>query len=404
MLLRFAFPLVFAAAAIGGSFLQHSAVAAAPDAAAKVSEPLQHENLAIYLVRGQSAPGAVPVTLEEALVKGTIIVHETGTVSELKIENTGKEPVFVQFGDLVKGGKQDRVLTSSLLIPPMSGKIAIGAYCVEQGRWAMRGKEDVSRFSSSSAQIFSREAKVAIARAPLDAAAARAQPLADNNARPTLRPDAPRTPPEQRLVHRGPGARQEVDRGPASGQGEVWRSVAAVQARLGEKLAAPVASAESRTSLQLTLENERLKSAQQGFIAALEPKALEGDDVIGVVIAVNGKIASGDVYPSNGLFRKMWPKLVRAAAAEAVASRQDAAPAAPVAAEAEKFLAEAQDGTVSERGEVIPTPSPGPSRARARVGAAVNRAITPAAPYSIPEAISKCPVRPLRRVPRPPCA
>ena len=106
---------------------------------------------------------------------------------------------------------------------------------------------------------------------------------------------------------------------------------------------------ESRTSLQLTLENERLKSAQQSFIAALEKQALEGDDIIGVVIAVNGKISSGDVYPSNGLFRKMWPKLVRAAAAEAVASKQVAAPAAPAAAEAEKFLAEAQTGDVSER-------------------------------------------------------
>ena len=96
MLLRFAFPLVFAAAAVGGSFLHHASAEAAPDAAAKISEPLQHENLAIYLVRGPSAPGAVPATLEEALVKGTIVVHETGTVSELKIENTGSEPVFVQ--------------------------------------------------------------------------------------------------------------------------------------------------------------------------------------------------------------------------------------------------------------------------------------------------------------------
>ncbi len=350
MLFRFALPMAFAAAAVTGGFITSAPAEAAPDAAHKISEPLTHENLAIYLIRGASAPGATPATLEEALGKGTIIVHETGNVSELQIENTGGEPVFVQFGDLVKGGRQDRVLTSSLLIPPKSGKIAIGAYCVEQGRWAKRGLEDVSRFSSSSAQIFSREAKVAIARAP-NASEARAEraarPTIDRNVTQQQLADVP-----QRVEpHRNRDATQRGEQrvGPASGQGEVWRSVSAVQGLLGDKLAAPVAAAESRTSLQLTLENERLKKAQEGFLSALEPKALEGDDVIGVVIAVNGKIASGDVYPSNGLFRKMWPKLIRAAATEAVANKKDGVPSAPAAADAEKFLAEAQSGQTSER-------------------------------------------------------
>ncbi len=334
MLIRFALPMVFAAAAVTGAFFHHTPADAAPDPVHRLSEPLAHENLAIYLVRGTSAPGAAPATLEEALVNGSIVVHETGNVSELLIENTGREAVFVQFGDLVKGGRQDRVLTSSLLIPPNSGKIAIGAYCVEQGRWARRGKEDVSRFSSSSAQIFSREAKVAIARAPLD-----------RDARGHVDP-AQRTDPH---LNRLAIQRGEQRGGPIGGQSEVWRSVSSVQGLLGEKLASPVAAEESQTSLQLTLENERVKKAQEGFLTALESKALEGDDVIGVVIAINGKIASGDIYPSNGLFRKMWPKLIRAAATEAVANQKDGVPAAPAASEAEKFLAEAQSGTVSER-------------------------------------------------------
>ena len=350
MLFRHALPMVFAAATVAGAFLHQSPADAAPDTANAISEPLTHENLAVYFIRGPSAPGPAPATLEEALGKGTIVVHETGNVSELQIENTGREPVFVQFGDLVKGGKQDRVLTSSLLIPPNSGKIAIGAYCVEQGRWAKRGMEDVSRFSSSSAQIFSREAKVAIARAP-NAHQARTErttrPAADSSTSQQQRGEVPQRaePPPNRLAMQ----RGEQRVGPDSGQGEVWRSVSSVQGLLNDKLAAPVAAEESRTSLQLTLENDRLKKAQEGFLAALEPKALEGDDVIGVVIAVNGKIASGDVYPSNGLFRKMWPKLIRAAATEAVANKKDGAPVAPAAIEAEKFLAEAQTGQTSER-------------------------------------------------------
>lgn len=347
MLFRFATPIAFAAATLGGAFFGFGPARAAPDAALKISEPLLHENLAIYLVRGQSTPGAVPATLEEALLKSTIIVHETGSVSELQIENTGDEPVFIQFGDIVKGGKQDRVLTTSLLIPPKSGKVAIGAYCVEQGRWAKRGIEDVTRFSASTAQIFSREAKVAIARAPIAAEARRAAPPADL-ARPTQPSD--RVDIEQRV--RNQAHRQAVQQGGPSSQGEVWRSVSAVQGLLGERLAAPVSSEKSRTSLQLTLENERLKAAQQGFITALEPKGLEGDDVIGVVLAVNGKIASADIYPSNGLFRKMWPKLIRAAATDAFAHRVDAAsasPAAPSVTLAETFLSDAQTGEVRER-------------------------------------------------------
>lgn len=344
MLFRFATPIAFAAATLGGAFFGSGPASAAPDTGVKISDPVQHENLAIYLVRGTSSPGAIPATLEEALLKKTIIVHETGSVSELQIENTGKEPVFIQFGDIVKGGKQDRVLTTSLLIPPSSGKVAIGAYCVEQGRWSKRGIEDVTRFSASSTQIFSREAKVAIARAPNAAEARRTAPAADvpRTAGPSDRADI-----ERRI--RNSTQRQGTLQGGSSGQGEVWRSVSSVQGLLGEKLAAPVASEESRTSLQLTLENERLKAAQQGFITALEPKGLDGDDIIGVVLAVNGKIASADIYPSNGLFRKMWPKLIRAAATDAFAHRVDAAPAAPTVDLAESFLADAQKGEVSER-------------------------------------------------------
>ena len=55
--------------------------------------------------------------------------------------------MFVQSGDIVKGGKQDRVLTVSLVLPPRSGRIAIAAFCVEQGRWSARGKEDVKTFA-----------------------------------------------------------------------------------------------------------------------------------------------------------------------------------------------------------------------------------------------------------------
>src|SRR5215207_8148240 len=116
----------------------------------KVSGPHVHENLAIYFIHGNSADGPAPLTLSEALAKGRVQVIETGRVNELQIENTGDEEVFVQAGDIVKGGKQDRVLTVSLVLPPRSGAVPIASFCVEQGRWSARGGEDNARFASAA--------------------------------------------------------------------------------------------------------------------------------------------------------------------------------------------------------------------------------------------------------------
>ena len=65
--------------------------------------------------------------------------------------------MFIQAGDIVKGGKQDRVLTVSLLLPAKSGRVPIASFCVEQGRWSARGKEDHAKFSSAKEAMPSRD-------------------------------------------------------------------------------------------------------------------------------------------------------------------------------------------------------------------------------------------------------
>ena len=79
----------------------------------RISGPHVHENLAIYFVHGPARrPG--PADPAGGAGQGQVQVVETGRVNELQIENTGDEEVFIQAGDIVKGGKQDRVLTVSL--------------------------------------------------------------------------------------------------------------------------------------------------------------------------------------------------------------------------------------------------------------------------------------------------
>jgi hypothetical protein len=286
----------------------------------RVSGPFTHENLSIYLVHGTSAEGRVPLTLDEALARRAVRVHETGDVNRLSVENLGDEDVFIQSGDIVKGGQQDRALTVSLLLPPKSGRVPLAAFCVEQGRWTARGHEDVRTFATASAAVPSREAKIAM-KAPTA----------------TADPAAP-----SRLQ-----AAPEADTG--TRQQQVWKRVRAIQDRLSANVGAPVNAAASQTSLQLALENEKLRDLQAAYVKALEQAGTKDGDVVGYAFAINGKLNSADVYPSNGLFRKMWSKLLRASVTEAIGEKDASGEATPSTEAVMAFLDAGMKGKSSEK-------------------------------------------------------
>jgi hypothetical protein len=280
-----------------------------------ITGPVSHANLAIYFIHGESTPGPAPLTLQEAMAKGAVRVIETSSVNELKIENAGEEDVYVQSGDMVKGGRQDRVLMVSFVLPRKSGEVPVSAYCVEHGRWSKRGAEEVTAFAGSYNSLPSREAKLAM-KAPLAGAL----------------PAEPGVLPAQ--APNETGERQRA----------VWDEVAKAQQKLSAGADAPVAAAASPSSLQLALENDKLKNVREEYVTALEDKAAEGD-IVGFVFAVNGRINSADVYPSNGLFRKMWAKLLTASVTEAVAGKKDAQDGkAPSIETVREFLAAAEKG------------------------------------------------------------
>jgi hypothetical protein len=287
----------------------------------RVSGPVTHGNLAVYFVHGVSRPGPVPLTLAEALAAKSVRVAETGNVNALTIENLGDREIFVESGDIVKGGRQDRVLSVSLALPPHSGAIAITAFCVEHGRWSRRGSEDAASFDSAATTVPMRAARLAIQSAPAAAA-----------------PEA-----DQAITNYAAAAEIAVR------QRKVWDEVDRVQRSLSYQLASPVASPQSASSLQLALENDKLKRAQEDYVAALQPAGEQEGDVIGYAFAVNGKLDSAEIYPSNALFRKMWPKLLTANATEAIAGNGGAAAAAPSSADVAAFLAAAESGTASKQ-------------------------------------------------------
>jgi hypothetical protein len=284
----------------------------------KVSGPYTFENLAIYFVHGERHRGEAPLTLQEALKAELAQVHETGDVDQLEIENHGEEEIFVQAGDIVRGGKQDRVLTSSLLVPPRSGRLPVASYCVEEGRWAQRVGEDAARFSSADALLPSKDAKITIRSAgPVQLAGIAAGANVDGA-----------TPPSR--------------------QRDIWRSVAATQDYLTRSLGRSVKGTVSPTSLLLSLETPALKERQGQYTKALE-RLPQDETIVGYAFAVNGRLNSAEIYSTQALFGKLWPKLLRASATEAIAESGRLRDAVPSAEAVEAFLKDAEGATARTR-------------------------------------------------------
>lgn len=105
----------------------------------------------LWLHSGDSAGAPSPeiLTLDEGRARGalTIVERAQASVPELIAENHGKAYLLLLAGEILVGGKQNRVLREDLLLPPLSGPRNIAVYCVEQGRWNEGRKDFESRAS-----------------------------------------------------------------------------------------------------------------------------------------------------------------------------------------------------------------------------------------------------------------
>jgi hypothetical protein len=114
-----------------------------------------------------------------------------------------------------------------------------------------------------------------------------------------------------------------------------------------------VTANSSASSLQLSLENKKLVKERESFAQSFADLAKGKTDVIGYAFAINGKINSADIYVSNHLFMKLWPKMLKAAVVEAISLADQAkADSQPTVTEIHTFLAEAEKGEARERGTV----------------------------------------------------
>lgn len=260
----------------------------------RISGPYTHKNLTVFLVHGKDLlPGRNFLTLQEALAQKKVRVYETKEVNELAIQNFSNQDVYVQAGDIVRGGDQDRMISIDFIVPPRSGRMPIAAFCVESGRWGRRGEEQAGFFSSSDNAAATKELKLAAKR--------------------------------------------------TGSQEAVWQNVSVAQDKLSTNVAAVVNVSASPTSLALSVEDTKVKENTAAYIKALSGLLRNKPDVIGFAFAINGKVNSADVYASHALFAKLWPKLLKATATEALAELDQQAKAEPVASETiHEFLADSE--------------------------------------------------------------
>jgi hypothetical protein len=259
----------------------------------RLSGPYVHQNLTVFLVHGKDQTKKTFLTLQEALAQKKVRVYETKDVNELAIRNLSNQDIYVQAGDIVRGGEQDRMISMDFIVPPRSGRMPIGAFCVESGRWNPRGNEAAGTFNSSENSVALKELKLAA--------------LSTNS------------------------------------QQAVWENVSVAQAKLSRNVGGDVKSSVSESSFELSVENAKVKQTTAAYLSALSGILRNKPDVIGYVFAINGEVNSADIYASRALFVKLWPKLLKASAVEAIAEVQKGLEAAPVTDEViHGFLSESE--------------------------------------------------------------
>jgi hypothetical protein len=106
-----------------------------------VREPHTYRGLTVFqLELGRVDDDTDYDSLDEAIRRGTLTIREKGdgSVPTLMAQNRGRQAVLMLAGEIVLGGKQNRILQRDVLLPGRSGWVELPVYCVERGRWTGR--------------------------------------------------------------------------------------------------------------------------------------------------------------------------------------------------------------------------------------------------------------------------
>src|SRR5215469_17794143 len=122
----------------------------------KILAPISHGDLTIFPVVSPKVHDTSEfITLDEGIRSGEVVVTEVGNlhstmrrrppyqeqyrggaeVNRLVLVNNSKHPLILLAGEVVTGGKQDRVVGKDRIVPAESDPVDLSVFCVEHGRW-----------------------------------------------------------------------------------------------------------------------------------------------------------------------------------------------------------------------------------------------------------------------------
>jgi len=110
---------------------------------------IEYKNLRIIPIRPKHGFGnGLPrvITLSQAMKQGIATVSERGVASTenvhfLRINNHSDQTIYISAGEIVSGGRQDRMLAQDTLLEPNGRDQYVSAMCVEELRWSEKEKK-----------------------------------------------------------------------------------------------------------------------------------------------------------------------------------------------------------------------------------------------------------------------
>lgn len=273
----------------------------APGARYQVLAPIRSGNLTIFPIVAESSHDTSQfLTLDEGLRSGDVVVTESGNagplvrprpghpvwnqrpregaqVNQLVLINNSKRPLLLLAGEIVTGGKQDRVIGKDRLVSAESDPVDLGVFCVEPGRWVARSDKFIAPMAMVQPSV-------------------RAKAMADKD------------------------------------QGKVWEQVGKARSSMAETVTVEAGALAAEpihdsSSYALAVDNKEVRKQLDSVVTPLQQEyrsvihQLRDRHAVGVVVAVNGQPIWADVFASTSLLEKYWPKLVRSYAAETFSQR-----------------------------------------------------------------------------------
>jgi len=301
----------------------------------RIGRPSTHAKLTVFPVLSDDPERADGfITLDQGLRSGKVIITELGAdgrsrrvshrrrrdddaeVNKLALTNRSGKTLILIAGEIVVGGKQDRIVGHDCLIASSNKPVEIDVFCVEQGRWEER------RIGQSRG-----------VGAGEGGGGGRGSGQGAGGGTPAGGSLSFMVPG----VIAAPGVREKAQA--AKDQSAVWSGVAET---------VTVNSSQSSTStLNRVYENSSVNGKLRRYERALK-RRLVARDVVGAVVAIGGTIIAADVFASPSLFQAYWPKLLKSYALQAI-STSDAEQRDVTAGEARTFLSRAE-GTASSDG------------------------------------------------------